>query len=95
VEHGEPPIEVTAAPAGRGERVAVVVRDHGVGVEPDAALLLFERFSPLARRTPDSTGLGLSIARDLARAMGGDLTYERADPGSAFVVELPARAKAS
>ncbi|MCX7041703.1 MAG: ATP-binding protein [Gammaproteobacteria bacterium] len=37
-----------------------------------------------------STGLGLALAKQQARAMGGDLWYEKRDGGgSAFTLELP------
>jgi signal transduction histidine kinase len=90
LEHGAPPVTVSASAPACDGRVAIVVRDHGVGVDEVDAERLFDRFTPLAHRTARSTGLGLSIARDLARAMGGDVTYRRADPGSMFVLELPA-----
>jgi signal transduction histidine kinase len=76
VEHGRPPFAVTAAPD-RGDRVAVIVRDHSEAMEPTRCRL------------------GLSIARDLARTVGGDLSYRLEDPGVAFVVVLPARAPGS
>jgi signal transduction histidine kinase len=41
-------------------------------------------------RTAAGAGLGLSISRDLARAMGGDITVESEfGHGSTFTVELP------
>jgi signal transduction histidine kinase len=86
-EHGRPPITVTATTS--ADEFQVAVDDHGEGLDPAAATHLFERFGRLAARRSTSTGLGLSIARGLARAMGGDLAYERLDPGSRFVVTLP------
>jgi signal transduction histidine kinase len=61
------------------------VHDSGPGVDPAVLPRLFERFV-----TGDSfggTGLGLFIVRELARANGGDATYER-DEGD-FVLSLP------
>ena len=54
---------------------------------------LFERFtrSEGSRASATGTGLGLAIARLYARAHGGDLIYEDADPhGARFSVVLPA-----
>jgi two-component system sensor histidine kinase MtrB len=88
-EHGEAPVRVRVQSSPAAEGLTIIVSDRGNGVDPDEAAHLFERFSPLAARRSASTGLGLSIARGLARAMGGDLVYERLDPGSRFVLTLP------
>jgi signal transduction histidine kinase len=77
-----------------GGQVTVSVRDHGCGI-PEADLPhLFERFyrgdKSRNRQNSGSTGLGLSIARHLARVHGGDLTAENAEGGGAlFVLTLP------
>lgn len=89
LNHGRPPISVTAIPVAGTDRVQIAVRDHGKGVPPEHADHLFERFSPLATGTATSTGLGLFIAHRLACAMDGDLIYEQANPGSRFAVLLP------
>ena len=88
LEHGVPRVVVTAS-VPTPLTFEVVVGDRGDGVDPIAAEHLFERFGRLSARRSTSTGLGLSIARGLARAMGGDLVYERLDPGSRFVLTLP------
>jgi two-component system OmpR family sensor kinase len=90
VEHGAAPVVVSATAVHHNNRRVVVVRDFGRGVATGDAEHLFDRFSALAARTAGSTGLGLSIARGLARAMGGDLTYQPADPGSSFILTLSA-----
>ena len=75
------------------DRVRFVVRDTGVGFDPAIAEQLFQPFQQgdgsLTRKYGGS-GLGLSIARDLARAMGGDITAD-ASPGrgATFTVDLP------
>ncbi len=38
---------------------------------------------------PASVGLGLAVSRSLARAMGGDLTYTRADDMTTFTLTIP------
>jgi signal transduction histidine kinase len=87
-DHGEPPVRVRVQPS-IADELTIVVSDRGAGVDSDDAEHLFERFSRLSSMRSSSTGLGLSIARDLARAMGGDLLYERRSPGSRFVLTIP------
>lgn len=87
VRHGAAPICVSAA-AVDGPATAITVRDHGPGVPPAAVGALFTRYGGGGA---GSVGLGLWIVRELARAHGGDLTYEPADPGARFVITLPDR----
>jgi signal transduction histidine kinase len=72
-------------------RVRVAVRDDGPGVTAD----LGERvFDPGVRGSDhDGAGLGLALARRLARSCGGDVVLG-AGPGGCFVLELPAIAAA-
>jgi signal transduction histidine kinase len=77
-------------------RVALVaVRDDGAGIASEDRPRIFERFFRLpghARIT--GTGLGLPIARELARAMGGELDVASVpDSGSSFVLALPGPAE--
>jgi signal transduction histidine kinase len=74
-----------------GPVAIVVVRDDGPGIEPDDRGRIFDRFERLAAHESISgTGLGLPIARDLARRMGGDLDVASVPgSGSAFVLALP------
>ncbi|MEM9891353.1 MAG: HAMP domain-containing sensor histidine kinase [Actinomycetota bacterium] len=66
----------------------LTVRDHGPGVEDEVATELFERFS--SRTGSKGHGLGLPLARWIARAHGGDLTVRApADGGAAFDLALP------
>jgi len=58
----------------KGDTVVVSVSDDGPGMSPDQAQLVFQRFATLGHL--GGSGLGLPIARGLARAHGGDLTYE-------------------
>ena len=58
----------------------MTIGNTGDGIPKDRAALLFERFSRVhgGARTPGH-GLGLSIARELARAHGGDVELVRSD----------------
>jgi signal transduction histidine kinase len=79
--------------AGRSEGpVAIMaVRDDGAGIEPDDRSRIFERFYRLTdHERVTGTGLGLPIARELARAMGGDLDVASLpEVGSSFVLVMP------
>ena len=72
--------------------VRISVRDTGIGIAPDLAPRLFEKFvqgdaSPT--RAYGGAGLGLAISRELARLMGGDVTVSSCqDEGSTFTLEV-------
>lgn len=77
-----------------GDRVKVRVEDTGVGIPEEKLSHIFDAFVQLDRslsKPREGVGLGLTISRDLARAMGGDLHVEsEMGIGSAFTLELPA-----
>ncbi len=74
--------------------VLVIIRDTGPGIAPDKHEAIFEPFVQLGRSLTsghEGTGLGLAISRDLARAMGGDVTVESTEgEGATFTIALPA-----
>jgi len=80
----------------RAATIAVRVRDTGSGIAPGQLEAIFEPFVQVERRLNnpgEGIGLGLAISRDLARAMGGDLTAEsRLGEGSTFTLTLPRHA---
>jgi signal transduction histidine kinase len=90
LKYGRPPVVVRVAAGGA---VTISIEDRGLGVDPAFAPQLFDRFARSdGSRSSQATGagLGLSIARSYARALGGELTYERADPtGARFTIALP------
>ena len=80
-----------------GPRVRIEVSDTGPGVPPAERTLIFERFGrgdASRSRHTGGAGLGLPIARGLAQAHGGDLTYVDTGPGATFRLDLPAAADA-
>ena len=76
-----------------GERVTIVIRDTGIGIPPDKLELVFESFRQADAGTTrqfGGTGLGLAICRNIARAMGGDVTVDSAPGiGSSFTLSVP------
>jgi two-component system sensor histidine kinase ResE len=75
-----------------GGAVVLSVSDTGPGIPEQDLARIFERFyrGDQSRSEP-GTGLGLSLARAIARAHGGDITVEsRPGEGSTFTVRLPA-----
>jgi len=71
--------------------IAINVRDTGVGIAAADLGRIFERFYRCDRsRSEPGTGLGLSLARAIARAHGGDITVtSELQRGSTFTITLP------
>ncbi len=78
-----------------GDQYLVIISDNGPGVPDEETRKVFENFEQLSKgdaREASGIGLGLPIARRLARAMGGDVWYERRFPtGARFCYSLPLR----
>ena len=85
------PVEVGAQVV--GDRIALVVRDHGIGIPTRDLERIFERFYRVDRarsRQTGGTGLGLAIVRHVAQAHGGDVTVDsREGEGSTFTIQVP------
>ena len=77
---------------GKGQ-LNVDVMDTGIGIKPDESELIFERFYRAKDRRITNitgTGLGLSLAREVVRMHGGDITvHSQIDKGSTFTMTLP------
>ena len=73
--------------------VTLTITDTGLGIAPEKLETIFEPFVQLKEGLADresGIGLGLSISRDLARAMSGDLTVESTEgKGARFTLSLP------
>lgn len=89
---------MTHAPAGttvtlrarrRGERAELVVEDDGPGIPTTQREAVFGRFYRVEGGMASGSGLGLSIARELARLMGGDVRLASTSAPTAFVLDLP------
>jgi signal transduction histidine kinase/CheY-like chemotaxis protein len=77
----------------RDERLRFEVRDTGPGISPNEQASLFQTFSQgeLGRKSGEGTGLGLHISREIARAMGGDISLEsELGRGATFTCEVDA-----
>lgn len=74
-----------------GQMVALTVADLGKGIAPEDQDRVFDKFERVDPSEPGGTGLGLYIARRLARAMGGDILLDSAPgQGARFTLTLPA-----
>ena len=69
--------------------VVFTVEDTGIGVPPEESEHIFEEFVQLDKYY-DGTGIGLTVARSLARRLGGDIRLDTDySPGARFVYTLP------
>jgi len=83
-------VRTETTPSGVG---AFVVRDTGVGMSAEELAVVFEpyvQFDNRLSREQKGTGLGMPIARELARGMGGDMTAtSEVGVGTEVRVEIP------
>ena len=84
-------IEISASAT--ADRAFLRVTDTGTGIPADKLEAVFEPFvqaNPSHSDSPRGTGLGLTISRQLARAMNGDVTVESTlGAGTTFTLSLP------
>jgi signal transduction histidine kinase len=73
-----------------GDAVAVTVEDDGPGIPPEQLAHVFDRFYRGDGTQASGSGLGLSIAHELARVMGGRLELESGHGRTVFRLTLPA-----
>jgi two-component system sensor histidine kinase KdpD len=94
VVHTPPATPIHVEILGCTTEVTVAVEDSGPGVSPEDDELIFERFQQGQQAGPrhPGSGVGLSIARGFARAIGGDVSVRKRRDGRAgarFEVSLP------
>jgi PAS domain S-box-containing protein len=88
LRHGGETMSVALAKV--GDRIEVKVRDSGEAIPDTDVERIFKAFEMGSRGAhPNSVGLGLAVARRLARLMEGDVTYRYEDGWSSFVLSLP------
>jgi signal transduction histidine kinase len=88
---------ITIDIVGLGDTAVMAVSDNGPGIPPSEQDRIFEPYQ-IAHdpgSQPSSVGLGLAVARRLARLMEGSLTYERTGTISVFELTLPLHAAAN
>lgn len=90
---------VTVTVSAAGKNLVVEVRDSGIGISAEDAERIFERFyratDPRVGKIT-GTGLGLTLAREVVRLHGGDISVDsQLNHGSTFTLSLPVIAEAA
>ena len=92
-ERGGVTLRAVAEGEGDARRLRLVVADTGIGIPTDKFEEVFESFRQVDAGTTrqfGGTGLGLTICRNLARALGGEIAVESVEgQGATFTVDLP------
>ncbi len=97
IKYGQPGrwvrVEVAESGSGKRREVQIRVRDRGPGIPADEASRIFEPYYRIANETSAATpgaGLGLKLAVEMVKGMGGTLTLEsEVGVGSVFTIHLP------
>jgi PAS domain S-box-containing protein len=94
-DHGRVVVRAWRAPDGGGDRIVLQVQDSGMGMTPEQARRLGERFYQVDQtntKKKGGTGLGMAITKDLCHMMGGTFEVQsELGHGSTFTVRLPVR----
>lgn len=94
LRHTPPGGRVEVGASARGDQIEIAVADTGEGLAPEHLEQVFERFfrtDGARSRTTGGSGIGLTIARAIVQAMGGQITATSDGPGlgARFSVALP------
>ena len=86
----QPTEQAEQAVAGRtGQQLCMTVEDTGIGIPEEEAEHIFDEFVQLDEYY-DGTGIGLTVARSIARRLGGDIVLDTSyKEGARFVYSLP------
>lgn len=93
-------VKIRARMSNRGRYISIKISDNGPGIPAAFLPRLFKPFSqedPSLTRSSEGLGLGLMVAKGIARKLGGDLTCNRTetdgpDHGSEFEIKVPLHA---
>ena len=85
----ERPLKIVLRLSVIDDKVEYAVEDNGIGVPPEESEHIFEEFVQLDEFY-EGTGIGLTVARSIARRLGGDIVLDTTyTPGARFVFSLP------
>jgi signal transduction histidine kinase len=90
VEALPPGGRITLGAGMQGDTCWLTISDDGPGMREEVKKQIFNPFA--TTKGPLGTGLGLTVSRRLARALGGDLIHEEAGSGTRWRLTLPALA---
>ena len=72
------------------KKLHLIVKDTGIGIEKKFQKKIFQKFEQLNENVPNSTGLGLSVTKELVDVLGGTIKLESKKAlGSTFIIEIP------
>lgn len=79
----------------RGGSIIISVKDNGIGIPEDKQKIIFDRYKQADRlltRRYEGSGIGLSLVKSFAEALGGKLSLNsKLGSGSEFIIELPCK----
>lgn len=94
IKYNRPDGEIWVECRAEDDRLHILVRDTGIGIPADARDKIFEPFYAVNKdrsRQSGSTGLGLSLVKELVERQGGGITLLDMEDGTAFDIKFPIR----